>query len=49
MAQAFTYYTYHISNFNYMVNDIQGVGTYFTDPAINTLEGNLIYLYIRQF
>ena len=47
MAQAFTYYTYHISNFNYMVNDIQGVEKYFTDPAINTGKGKLIYLFIR--
>ena len=39
MAQAFTLYTYLISNLNYMVTDIQGVLTYFTDPAINTVKG----------
>ncbi|CAD8064187.1 unnamed protein product [Paramecium sonneborni] len=40
LAQAFTYYTYIISNFNYMVNDVQGVGNYITDPALNTKENN---------
>ncbi|CAD8140620.1 unnamed protein product [Paramecium pentaurelia] len=39
-AQSFTYYTYFISNFNYMVTDIQGVGNYFTDPTINTHKGD---------
>ncbi|CAD8131993.1 unnamed protein product [Paramecium octaurelia] len=39
-AQSFTYFTYFISQFNYMVSDVQGVGNYFTDPAINTIEGN---------
>ncbi|CAD8057503.1 unnamed protein product [Paramecium sonneborni] len=38
-AQSFTYYTYFISSFNYMVSDVQGVGNYFTDPAINTIKG----------
>ncbi|CAD8165566.1 unnamed protein product [Paramecium pentaurelia] len=40
LAQAYTYYTYFISNFNYMVNDVQGVGNYFTDPALNTKDSN---------
>ncbi|CAD8142287.1 unnamed protein product [Paramecium pentaurelia] len=39
-AQAYTYYTYFISNFNYMVNDVQGVGNYLTDPALNTKDSN---------
>ncbi|CAD8150346.1 unnamed protein product [Paramecium pentaurelia] len=38
-AQSFTYYTYFISGAQYMVCDIQGVGNYFTDPAINTEQG----------
>lgn len=25
-----------------MVSDVQGVGIYFTDPAINTKNGNII-------
>ncbi|CAD8119981.1 unnamed protein product [Paramecium sonneborni] len=41
LAQVFSYYTYHISEFQYMVCDIQGVGYNFTDPAINTAEGYL--------
>ncbi|KAM3137900.1 hypothetical protein pb186bvf_009981 [Paramecium bursaria] len=40
LAQAFTYYTFHISGFNYIINDVQGVGCYFTDPAVNTKSGN---------
>ncbi|CAD8068123.1 unnamed protein product [Paramecium sonneborni] len=40
LAQAYTYYTYFISNFTYMVNDVQGVGNYFTDPALNTKDSN---------
>ncbi|CAD8046871.1 unnamed protein product [Paramecium sonneborni] len=39
-AQAFSYYTFYISGGNYMVNDVQGVGHYFTDPAINTVRGD---------
>ena len=23
-----------------MISDVQGVGKYFTDPAVNTIEGN---------
>ncbi|CAD8088011.1 unnamed protein product [Paramecium primaurelia] len=40
IAQLFSYYTYHISDFQYMICDVQGVGYNFTDPAINTSEGN---------
>ncbi|CAD8085298.1 unnamed protein product [Paramecium primaurelia] len=40
ISQAFSYFTYQKSSFNYIVNDIQGVGNYFTDPAINTIKGN---------
>ncbi|CAK65713.1 unnamed protein product (macronuclear) [Paramecium tetraurelia] len=40
LAQGYSYYTYFISNFNYMVSDVQGVGNYFTDPALNTKDGN---------
>lgn len=39
LALGFSYYTYFKSNFNYMVVDVQGVGNYFTDPAINTNKG----------
>ncbi|CAD8154602.1 unnamed protein product [Paramecium pentaurelia] len=39
-AQAFSYYTFFISRGQYMINDVQGVGTYFTDPAINTSTGD---------
>ncbi|CAD8164784.1 unnamed protein product [Paramecium octaurelia] len=41
IAQVFSYYTYHISEFQYLICDVQGVGCNFTDPAINTSEGNL--------
>ncbi|CAK84497.1 unnamed protein product (macronuclear) [Paramecium tetraurelia] len=41
IAQVFSYYTYHISEFQYLICDVQGVGSNFTDPAINTSEGNL--------
>ncbi|CAK81359.1 unnamed protein product (macronuclear) [Paramecium tetraurelia] len=37
--QAFSYYTFFISNGLYMINDVQGVGHYFTDPAVNTSTG----------
>ncbi|KAM3131608.1 hypothetical protein pb186bvf_016272 [Paramecium bursaria] len=40
LAQAFTQFTYYISNFQYMINDVQGVGVYFTDPAVNTSSGD---------
>ncbi|CAD8077917.1 unnamed protein product [Paramecium primaurelia] len=40
ISQAFSYFTYQISSFNYIINDIQGVDNYFTDPAINTIKGN---------
>ncbi|CAD8140407.1 unnamed protein product [Paramecium octaurelia] len=39
-AQAFSYYTFFISKGLYMINDVQGVGTYFTDPAVNTTKGD---------
>ncbi|CAD8046726.1 unnamed protein product [Paramecium primaurelia] len=39
-AQAFSYYTFFISKGQYMINDVQGVGNYFTDPAINTTNGD---------
>lgn len=40
MAQTFSYYSLVKSGYNYVVNDVQGVGLYFTDPAINTKIGN---------
>ncbi|KAM3136530.1 hypothetical protein pb186bvf_011333 [Paramecium bursaria] len=39
LSLAFSYFTYYLTNFNFMINDIQGVGEYFTDPVINTEEG----------
>jgi myosin protein heavy chain len=48
LAQAFSYYTYFISKFGYMVSDVQGVGMYFTDPAFNTTSGTIFpSTYIR--
>ena len=48
LAQAFTYYTFFVSNFNYMVSDVQGVGLYFTDPAVNTKKGIDFYYSIKS-
>ncbi|CAD8209835.1 unnamed protein product [Paramecium octaurelia] len=39
-AQAFSYYTFFLSKGLYMINDVQGVGINFTDPAINTSTGD---------
>ncbi|CAK92523.1 unnamed protein product (macronuclear) [Paramecium tetraurelia] len=39
-AQAFSYYTFFVSRGLYMINDVQGVGIYFTDPAVNTATGD---------
>lgn len=36
LAIAFSYYTYVKSEFNSQICDIQGIGNYFTDPAVNT-------------
>ncbi|CAD8067314.1 unnamed protein product [Paramecium sonneborni] len=38
-AQAFSIYSYFQSSYNYMICDIQGIGQFFTDPALNTKEG----------
>ena len=32
-----------------MVNDIQGVGNYFTDPALNTKDSNNILFFLVNF
>ena len=38
-SQAFSMFTYHESESTMMICDIQGIGPYFTDPAINTKPG----------
>ncbi|KAM3135092.1 hypothetical protein pb186bvf_012738 [Paramecium bursaria] len=38
-SQAFTAYTYFQSEGTMMICDVQGIGQYFTDPAINTKKG----------
>ncbi|KAM3135091.1 hypothetical protein pb186bvf_012737 [Paramecium bursaria] len=38
-SQAFSIFTYYDSESTMMICDIQGMGPYFTDPAINTIKG----------
>ncbi|CAD8146590.1 unnamed protein product [Paramecium octaurelia] len=40
VAQVFSIYTYIISKFQYLICNLQGVGSFLTDPIINTVEGN---------
>lgn len=37
-AQAFSHFTYHFSKGKLVVVDIQGVGSYYTDPQIHTFD-----------
>merc|ERR1712232_939967 len=39
VAAAFSYFTYINSNKLLVVCDIQGVGTFYTDPQIHTFDG----------
>lgn len=39
LAQAFSHFTYHWSRGKCIVVDIQGVGSYYTDPQIHTYDG----------
>lgn len=41
MPQAFSHFTWVVSNQAVLVCDIQGVGNYFTDPQIHSLDGNV--------
>merc|ERR1719198_2646502 len=36
---AFCYFSYHVSGGAMVITDIQGVGTFFTDPQIHTVDG----------
>jgi myosin-heavy-chain kinase len=36
---AFSYFTHHVSGGSLVIADIQGVGTFYTDPQIHTLDG----------
>jgi len=36
---AFCYFTHHVSGGALVVTDIQGVGTFYTDPQIHTIDG----------
>lgn len=38
-AMAFSYFTHHVSGGALVITDIQGVGTFYTDPQIHTLDG----------
>ncbi|CAD8157089.1 unnamed protein product [Paramecium octaurelia] len=40
ISQGFSFFTYQVSQFSYIINDIQGINNYLTDPAINTVKGN---------
>ncbi|CAK88370.1 unnamed protein product (macronuclear) [Paramecium tetraurelia] len=42
LAQCFSYYTYFKSDYQYLICDIQGVGTCLTDPAICTKNNHKI-------
>lgn len=39
VAQAFCFFTHHVSGGALVVTDLQGVGTFYTDPQIHTLDG----------
>mmetsp|Transcript_34192 Transcript_34192/g.107114 ORF Transcript_34192/g.107114 Transcript_34192/m.107114 type:complete len:516 (-) Transcript_34192:796-2343(-) len=39
VPQAFSHFTHHISNRRLLVCDIQGVGTFYTDPQIHSIDG----------
>lgn len=39
VVSAFCYFTHHVSGGALCVTDIQGVGTFYTDPQIHTLDG----------
>lgn len=32
-----------------MINDVQGVSTYFTDPAVNTKTGIYYFIFLGDF
>jgi len=40
LPQAFSHYTYELSNNLLVVVDIQGVGSFYTDPQIHTFDGH---------
>merc|ERR1712054_411147 len=39
VASAFCFFTHHISGGMLVITDIQGVGTFYTDPQIHTIDG----------
>jgi myosin-heavy-chain kinase len=39
VALAFCFFTHHVSGGALVVTDLQGVGTFYTDPQIHTLDG----------
>lgn len=39
VAEAFCFFTHHVSGGALVVTDLQGVGTFYTDPQIHTLDG----------
>ena len=38
-ASAFCFFTYHVSGGALVITDIQGVGSFYTDPQIHTIDG----------